>query len=372
MYDYLIKWTDANGTESVIRDAIDVRVTINTEAESDSAEILLPYRNYVLNGDINFTTGESLAIYMKNDGLLDSENLDSTDLIFTATIEDFERQMSSGILKLICVNLTYELLSSLFNQNVTAKPNEIVELVIQNASADGVNQVTTSTNIQSLKSDGTDFEDIEYVSAWNSSYDCISELAGTGNTGDDQTYIFWFDADGTFNWIYPPSDVETLEISYGDGIKDIKHTKDDITTVAMVIYNAGPDLNGTDTYGFKYNNFAENIKGAVKYYPMTDISKLLVASDYSTDNNEFIAEQKRLAEIEADAVINKYSGGVDKTTCTLTGRQINISKLHKVSSPMFPEKELRLIRVVHTFNRNGWSTKLELEEDATETTYEEG
>jgi len=364
IYDYLIKWTDKDNNEININNILDVRVTINTASESDACEVLLPYRPYTQNGDIIFTTGEKLQVYFKNDGLIDRDNPDISDLIFTASVEDFEKQISSGTLKLICTNLTYNLLSSLFNQDVVDTPNKIVDLIVQNADPNGIDQTTVPVNIQATKSNGDPFDNVNFVSAWKTSYDCIAELSGIENTGDDQEYLFWFDPDGTFNWIYPPSDLESLEITYNSGIKDIKHTRSDVETVAMVIYNAGPDLNGVDTYGFVYNEFAENIKGAVRYYPMLDISKSLKKINYSpSDNNEFIKEQNRQATIEAQNVIKKYSGGVDKTTCILQGQKVNVAKLHTVKSPMFPQKELRLTRVVHTFNRNGWETKLELEED---------
>ena len=367
IHDYLIKWQSELQGETIIRDAIDIRVTINKDAKSNSCEILVPYRQYTQDGDILFKSGESLQVYMKNNGLIDADDLQIEDLLFTATLLDLERQIQSGTIKLICGDLTYTLLSTLFNQDVTDTPDEIINLIIQRASQDGIQQITTNTNIQSQKSDSSAFDDVNFVSAWKTSYDCIAELSQTSNTGDDQRYLFWFDPDGTFNWIYPESDLETLEIIYGNGIKDIKHTRSDVETVSMVIYNAGPDLNGADTFGFRYNQFAETIKGSVRYYPMVDISKQLLKTSFATaTNEEFIAEQQRQANAQADAVIKKYSGGIDKTTCELQGQHVNIAKLHKVSSPIFPQKELRLQRVVHTFNRNGWSTKLELEQDVRE------
>ena len=235
IYDYLVKWTKNTGEVINLDHVIDIRCTLNKDAKSNSAEVIVPRRPYTFEGDVIFKSGESLIIYAKNDGLINRTNPSDNDLLFTASVLDTERQISAGFIKLVCGDLTYNLLSTLFNQDVIDTPDDIVNLIVQNAGANGTEQVTIPTNIQSAKSDTSAFANTNFVSAWKTSYDCINELSGTAYTGDDKVYLFWFDADGTFNWIYPESTLETLEIVYGDGIKDIKHTRDNVETVSMLI-----------------------------------------------------------------------------------------------------------------------------------------
>lgn len=361
--DILIKWTDSNNNIIDLNPIISARITLTKEAKTNGLELFLPRRFYTVDGDIIFKSGEKLTVYAKQSGLLDVDNLTSDELIGNFIILNDERDEDAGVIKLTCSDLTYTALATLFSRDITGKSPDIINTIIQDLSANGVSQISTATNIATVRSDLSAFPNTNFVSLWKTSYDAITELSSQQHTGDTVTYIFWFNPDGTFNWVIPPTEIESLTLFQGDGIKGMKHTKKDAETVSMIIFDAGNDLNGDPIVNFEYNSKAAAIKGQIKYQPMTTIADQLKRQGTITDNTEFRTEAERQARIQSQRIISRVGQGTDVTSCFIKGQKVNMAKLHKVRSDMFPEKELRLDRVIHTFDRRGWETKMELIED---------
>jgi len=366
--DWLIRWTQANGTVSDVP-ILNMRVTLNKDAKTNSAELIITEEESIVDGNIKFTEGESLSIYAKN-GLI-SGNPTSNELIMTAKILNFDLMPYDSSVKLICSDLTYDMLSTLFTRDITEavslNSSEIIEKIVQENASKGISQTEVTTNIQSVKSDTTAFPDKPFVSLWKTSYDCISELSQTQYTGDDQTYIFWFDPDGTFNWSYPSSTLESLELFYAtENVIDIQHTKSEAETINMIIYDTGTDLNGDQILDFQLRADAGSIKGSTRYIPMTKMSEQLKNSWVGVDNDLFVTAVKNQAIAKCNTIFSKTGQGLDKAIVNIKGQKVNIAKLHSVKSDMKSLNNLRLERVVHTMSRNGWRTRLELEKDPTE------
>ena len=240
---------------------------------------------------------------------------------------------------------------------------ELIYNIAQNLDLNGIDQENVVTNIDVLRSDGSAFPVADYTSLWKTSYEVIQELSGTEYTKDKRDYLFWVEPNGTFNWVFPPSDVEDLELFYGDSIKDMKHQRKDSETINMIIFDAGTDLEDTPIIDFEYNKIASQIKGSIKYQPYVTISKILKQDGSITDNTEFRNKAIEMGRSQANRRMRVANDGSEFTSCSIQGRKLNIAKLHKVKSEMFPLRELRLDKIIHTINRNGWVTKLELIED---------
>jgi hypothetical protein len=363
MADWLMQWTDVNNNVVNLDNIIDIRTTFTKEAKTNAMEMIVPSRFFTTDGESIFQPGEKLTLYAKSAGLIDRDNPSVDNLLGSFNILNEEIGAEAGTIKVTCSDLTYSALATLFSRDITGKAPDIINSIIQEIAPDGISQISVPTNIASVRSDLSAFPDTNFVSLWKTSYDCITELSSQQHTEDTKTYIFWFDPDGTFNWVIPPSEIEDLELFQGDGISNLKHSKKDAETVAMIIFDAGKDLNEVPIIDFEYNPKASAIKGNIKYQPMTTIADQLKRQGTITDNTEFRNEALRQARIQSQRIIARVGEGTDMTTCEIPGQKVNMAKLHKVKSDSFPEQELRLDRVVHTMNRNGWVTRLELIED---------
>lgn len=368
MADWLFRWTDVNG-DTLDIPILNARITLAKDAKTNSAEIVISKKESIIANNSKFTEGESIKIYAKNGLINDSPTTD--DLIGTFKILNTEISPDDSILKLICSDLTYDMLSTLFTRDITeaqslTSPTIINNIVQENANL-GIRQTEVTTNIDTTKSDLTAFPNKPFVSLWKTSYDCISELSQIEYTEDDQPYLFWFDPDGTFNWTYPPSTLESFElIQKTEEILSIKHSKAEAETINMIIYDAGTDLNGDQILDFELRQDAGTIKGSTRYIPMTKIAPELKLSWVGLDNSLFLQAVKNQAKAKCASIFSKTGQGLDKAIVEVKGRRVNIAKLHKVSSDMKSLDNLRLEKVIHTFSRNGWQTRLELMTDPTE------
>jgi len=369
MSDWLVRWTQTNGTVETIS-VLSMRVTLNKDAKTNSAELILPKRGNIVDGNIRFIPGQVIQIYAKN-GLITTP--DVADLIMTCKILNLDLNPDDNTIKLTCSDYTYDLLSTLFTRDITQSlslnSSEIVSKIVQENASAGITQNTLSTNIVTTNHLGGAFPNVDFVSVWKTSFDCISELSQPQYTADDRTYLFWFDPDGTFNWTYPTNTVESLELEFGTmQIISLDHSRAEAETINMIIYDAGTDLNDDPILDFELRANAGSIKGSTRYLPMTKIAPELKRSWGGTDNAEFVAAVKKQAIAKCAAIFTKTGEGLNQATVNIRGQKVNLAKLYGVKSDMKSRETLRLDRVVHTMSRMGWQTRLELQTDPTELT----
>lgn len=370
--DVAVIWTNDFAEELEVF-PINARVTLNKDAKANNVEITFSYKNNLSGGEPKFKSGEFFSIYA-TEGLLNRDSLLPEQLIGTFKILNQEQMSDDKILKFNCSDITYDLLSNLYTRDITDTSPNIIKNILDTATENGNTQSKSQTNIQTTRSDGSAFPNVEnFVSLYKTSYECISELSQPANTGDNLPYIFWVSPDGTFNWKYPESEPQVLKLVYGEEpVISMKHSKEETQTISFLIFDCGEDKNGASILDFYLKPDAGTIKGQTKFQPMTDIAKLEkrsleVQGTYdSTSNAEFVEACIKIGKARAETIVNKVGEGLKNATINVRGGHYNPADLYLVSGPATPEQGLRLERVVHTFNRNGWDTQLNLVEDPSE------
>lgn len=366
-------WTDDLQNEVEVF-PINARVTLNKEAKSNSLEITFPYKGNLVDGEPRFQSGQFITVYARAGSLMDRDNLITDDLIGTFKILNQGQMSDDRVLKYTCSDITYDLLSNLYTRDITDTSPNIIENIVQTINENGVNQVSVTTNIQSTRSDGSAFPDVEnFVSLYKTAYECISELSQTSNTGDNLAYIFWMSPDGTFNWQYPSSTAASQQLNWAeDPVIEMKHGQEEAQTISFVIFDCGEDKNGAAILDFYLKDDAGTIKGQTKYQPMTDIAPLvkrsleLLGTYASTTNEEFVTKCIALGKARAQSIVNKVGEGLRNSTITVRGSHYTPADLYNVKGPATPLQGLRLDQIIHTFDRRGWSTQLKFKEDPTE------
>lgn len=370
--DYRLLWTDGFGNTRRVQNIQDARITLQTDAKANSLELVL---NHYLDenleeGAIKFQVGEVIKVYA-TEGLLGPVPSDFTDLLGTFKITDIEPQPTPRTLKLVCTDLTYNQLNQLYTRDVTGTAPDIINNIVQWIDTNGINQNSQTTYIQGLKSDGTVFPEVRYTPVWKTAYDAISELSQTNYTGDDRAYIFWVNPDNSFTWIYPPQDPEPLPLVHGQfPVLDLQLNLVESQVISMIIFDAGEDKNGNAIMDFEYKADAAEIKGAVRFQPMIHISPSVKArytqAEFDVlDNATFRDICTQAAKGEAQRILQRVGQGLWEAVVEIPGARYMPGALYTVRAPLmgFSATNLRLERVVHSLNRNGWQTRLQLKED---------
>ena len=141
--------------------------------------------------------------------------------------------------------------------------------------------------------------------------------------------------------------------------------------MAMIIYDAGLDKNSATILNFYVDPNAGTIKNRMKYFGWPKIAdglrkKFQDAGTYAAmTNDDFVAEVTKEAESKCQAIIQKSGTGLWEARIKIDGKRYTPGDLYTVDSQDhgFPLKNLRLERVDHTMDKNGWSTNLTLRED---------
>jgi hypothetical protein len=367
--DYKVIWNDGFGNDFLLENIVDIRITRVKDAKSNSCEIILNNRarNLIAEGSMKLKIGTTLQVFA-TEGIVDIT--DTTHLLGTFDILNVEYQPSARTVKLICGDKTYKMLTTLYSRDITDTVDNIVFNVVQSSQQTGDTQNSITTNIVSTKSDGvTALPSKQYTSVWKTSYDVLTELSQTDYTEDTKPYIFWFDPDDTFHWTYQSDTPESETFSFGsDPVIEMKLTKKEAESIKMVIFDAGTDLNGNQILDFYNDPNAGTIKNAIKFQPMTDIAERLKQDTTIIDNDIFRQKAIDQGKAEAKRIIDKGGRGLWEATITIVGKHYTPGKLYTVTAPQmgFSARNLRLDRVVHTLNKNGWSTQLTLVEDPSE------
>lgn len=372
--EYKIYHYEKGASEGIEVDFItDVRITLVSQAKSNSAEITLSNyaSNLTPNGELKYNVDDIFKIYATK-GLVDIN--DANALIGTFFIKNIAFQPENKTITLTCGDHTYDLLNRSFpmDYNGETSPN-IIYNIIQTIPNDGTEQYSVTTDMASTKSDGSAFPTFDYANVNKTAYEVILNLSQPEYTGDKQEYLFWFDQNNIFHWVYPNTTIESNKLSYGsEPIIKMKGGRTETDTISSVIYNAGNDLVDVSITDLYHNDNATSTN--IKYTPMIDIAKKYKRkfSDgnggYTITNDTFIAICKIDAVARSKSIIRNVGTGLWKADIEVKGDHYTIGKLYTVEDNInnFESQILRIKRIVHTLNKNGWTTKLSLEQDPEE------
>ena len=377
--DYKVLHTDINDNTTELDYIVDIRLTLQKDAKNNALEITLGNydEKYVNGGETIFNDGEKLQIFAI-EGYVDITNIDA--LLGTYDIKNINLTPDNRTIKLVAVDATYKMLSTLYSRVNTIEEGQTAKDIIYNAvqsgNYDGVNQNGTTVVMDTTKSDGTPFPVIGYTSVWKTTYEAIGELSQIGETGDNLPYLFWFDVEGTFHWTYPGATAKPIPFkNLTENVISMSMKKTNSSVVNMLIFDAGEDKNGDSILDFEYNTNTKSLDGAVKFQPMVEIAKEYkkeLGANYATiSNSDFIDECVRRGKNKATAILFGYSHGVWEAYVTTYGAKYNPGDLYTVEAvdSGFAQMNLRVQTVVHSINANGWVTKLTLQEDPTKMVY---
>lgn len=370
--DYYFRYLDDFGAQRELY-PISSNLVINKDAKANSLEVNVAVNDFVDGNQITFQAGEFITIWAKDEGLIDRSNPLDEDLVGTFKILQIGSDSKDETIKLTCSDVTYDLLSRLYTRVVTGTAPEIIENIVQTINEDGVDQATTPTTIQQLRSDGSAFPTKDFASVYKTAFACISELSQPAMTGDAMPYIFYFSPDGTFHWKYPVKVTVPLEFEYGqEPVITFSHGRDEAVTINFLIYDCGEDKNGVSIQAFELKQDAGTIKGKMSYEPMTDIARDLrflfekTGTYTAMTNEEFINNCLEVGKARAETIINRVGRGLRTAKLEVRGDHYNITDLHNVKSETLPLQGLRLDQIIHYFDRNGWRTTLNFKEDVSE------
>lgn len=352
-----------SSTAQTINNIINLRITEEGISSKNKVEIYIKMdSSSIINGEVKYKADETFKIYAA-EGEVDITNDDH--LMGVYTILNINLNAESRHIKVTLMDKTYDVLSKIYAGDLTATAPEIIENVYKTVT----NSRNALIDIASQKSDGSSFEDIEYFVFNKTAYEIFNELSQPNYTGDDRTYLFYVDENERLIWKYPGQTPESLEFKYGvDPVIDLKFGKSESNVVSMIIFNAGEDKNGNDYVDFYLAPNADTIKGRMLYQEMRYLSKNLKSSNFwdIATNEQIQTELDKRARDNARKIVHQIGTGLWQANINIRGTKFRYGDLYYVEAPEigFPKTLLRLNRIVHNMNKDGWKTDLMLEQDA--------
>lgn len=362
-FKHWVVYRQENGGFIEANDIIDVRVTLNSQAKSNIAELTINnYRNHLTNeGELAYNVDDILKIYAA-EGIVDISNPEH--LIMTAYIKNIDFTPVAKTIKIKCGDKTYDMLNQVYQNDHQAESLPVViKEVIDTIVNDGSEQFYNNYDIAQTKSDGQVFPFVNYASANKTAYEVIAELSQPEYTGEDREYIFWFDENEKFHWQYPSSDIRSTLLFGQEPVIEMTGGRQESDTISSIIYNAGNDLNEVSIVGLYHDPTATSTN--VIYQPMTDIAKALKRANFTTDNEVFLAEAERQAKARSSRIVMNVGTGLWAYNLTVRGFKYVIGEKYIVGDLFneYPAQRLRINKIIHIFSRQGWQTKLSMEQD---------
>lgn len=359
---------------------VSARVTRVKDAESNSLELTLDNYNgrALSNGVFNVGVDDIVKVYAA-DGIVDTTN--ASHLLGVFFVKTHEILTKEQKVKINCGDNTYKMLNRIYGAiyDTATSAKDIIFNIVQNSDSDGTTQNGVTTVMDSTKSDGNAFDTFTYAVANKTAYEVVAELSESEFTGDDKTYLFWFDETGVFYWTYPGDTVDSYVIDYTDAdVLDMKPDKNEADTISSIEYDAGKDLDGVTVLGLYHDPTSTSTN--IKFKTMLDINKYVrfgIKSIYGLsdvedatlltviNNDDFVRLIKNEARSRAAKYISIYSHGRWEVKVIHKGRTFDMAALHTVQNSRrnVALPNLRIKRIVHKLNKGGWETNIQLEED---------
>lgn len=374
----------SEGTITLLDNVVNARITFNSDAKSNSVEMVLNNnaKKCFKNGEFIYQTDDFLTIYAA-EGFVDITNPDH--LIGTFFIKNHKITPDIKHITIEAGDNTYKMLNKVYSGDFPSDAGQtsrsLIFNVVQVADSNGLTQNAVTTSMVSTKSDGGSFPVISYAASNKTNYDVVAELSQPEYTGDNRTYLFWYDEFGKFYWTYP-SMVSTGTLTYGSGdVISMKFDRKESETISSIIYNAGKNLNDITITNMYHDPTSTSTN--IKYKTMLDINQYIrnnIKKAYSlpdvenetllnvVTNEQFESLVENACNGRAALFINKYSRGLWEADVAVKGQKITMSSLYSLVDNItgFAPPNLRVVRVVHIINKNGWNTQINLEEDSDE------
>lgn len=380
----LINHTDITDSSTVtLTDMYDIDTQEGIEASMDTFQFRLllgvkPSRTFEINDGIDIYMGDGSD--------------DPTTLVINGIITELNYELSvDGMLITISgVNRVERLLFSprpaLYNKEFTHTDandvartgwDAIITHLIDKANDYKSSQDSTNItyDIDSIPELG-DLDD-NYHTDWKSIYEHLETLATDEWAPDGVNYIIELD---TSNKLHLRSkDSSTYSVPAGtidlDGVDVIstKVTYGLYDVVNAILINCGQDSNGNSVFVARWDSTSMGQHGAKYKY----IKQEELANSYYRDNEDYGKDietqredikkkgKKKAAEVLTLFANPRYKVNADfiGTTSYVRGKVYWVTSSEITPLAFSPGRKLRLKNITHRFVMNGWSTRLQLEED---------
>jgi len=389
---------EANGKPTYdISNAVDISTEAGIEAQADSFNMTLGWKELpnIINSNIKLipSAEDIIKIYFSSDGTTPKDSDDN--LIMVGKIDSITFEMAeTRSLKIKGINQLEALLNFPYPAIYTNKTSaHIVNNLIEQANThqtntDWVDITWDSSNpdtVTPLNSQGNAMPTFNYYQNFKPVFQMIEEVSRDEFTGDG-TYQFYLKNDYNFVWQWRPS-VLSGTLSEGHDFISIKATFSTYDVVNAMIIDGGYDFNGHTIFALVINTTSIGKLGAKwKFVPFTELSdKLKTHAGVTIDEDHPFGN------------VSEYSGGNQalrndvrtkakewgQSLCVLLGNprwkldlEINgvnsyvLGSLYKLVIPSIgwetdDDMELRIVNILHSFTRNGWTTTLHFEQDET-------
>lgn len=292
-----------------------------------------------------------------------------------------------------------DLIKRINKSRLPASPDKMIKFIyagLKYADSDNTDVGTATSDpntIVNTKTDGSAFPTLgstNYPSTYSKIetpvFEMIEELSNTDWTQDTYPYIFYLDSNNYFYWKPRPttdssvSGENTLLIE-GVNIQSAKLSKGSWGEFNAIILYCGTDTNdkGITTWAINLSQAAKNgIKW--KHISKPEIADQIKFQNPTWDANEVRDEARKQGKnyaneiLQSPKILSTWKGSVN-----MRGN-VNFTKgnLYKLIIPTLTEtdtsitngkftvidpKKMRLKGINHSFDKNGWSTTLEFEED---------
>ena len=373
---YRVEWTPVGGSAQNIN-VLSIRANNGIEATKDTFQLSFVDDDNTYNFDLN----DRIKIYLNYVG--DSEVLVMDGLVQSVRGKADEKNNKKTVKG---VNV-FEVLVSFktfgrSNNPTNPKCDEIIQNLIAEANdindlVDASRHITWHPSNPSTNTSGGEFPDIDYYTGPKSLAEHIETLSSDEYT-EDGRYIYYLDTGNNLVW-KPQSQRITGSIDYGTSAITINRTKDNSETFNFYIINCGDDISSTEggkpagasIHTYKINESSIGKHGARHEYKIwKDIADNLYAEGkYTGSNSDFRDACEDAARKKADSEMNQISKGVEKLPIVIGGTTDYVpGEKYQVSMPQAgwttnTRKDLRLMEIEHNFDKTGWWTTLNFEED---------
>jgi hypothetical protein len=263
--------TPVGGTEQEITELIQLNDSRGLEIKSARASLKInnsPFRDKV-GGESIFKEDGAIEIYADYSPITRT----NAQILLAGKIRKLDVSYGEGNsqYKITAADNTVIALGSIWNKTYNGStPAEIIQSIMANSPVQGA---VTTTNVATVNSVGGSFDTPSDFNMSNKPiFDWVSELSQTGYTGDDRAYIFYVDKDNDLHWFYP-SQTSSGTIEEGtDDIYSMTLTRNSDEVINLIFFNAGSDLLGNGVGWYYHDKTSKTNELRMKYQPMTDLS----------------------------------------------------------------------------------------------------
>lgn len=378
-----IRHTDDTGTVRDITNFVNFNQKRGLQMKTTTCDFTLridsPVAANVLfnpDGSLIFSEMDTVEVWLKSDEVINTAT--DTPLI-TGNIQKMSTgyEEKSRVLRIGITDKTVLLLSRMFPtfsvSGTQDQADELIRFVVKHISDSGNQQYSiTTNNVASTKSDGNAFKTITYGTDWKPAYDTIAELSQPEFTGDDRAYIFYVDANNDLHWFYPS---QSNPIALTEGTDKILKMNLEYSTrdmVNMVIFKCGTDKSGNAIYDYYFDPSIDSSELRMQYQNWQSITEDMQSAtdpfDWAGSNDDQIrTEAKKRGKAKAQVICQAFGNPRWKGTIQMKGNtSFTAGDLLSLTSTSYGLKaeKVRVHDVIHNIDKNGWTTTLEIDQDA--------